>query len=185
MSLSKKVWQTLSAVDVSDHIEKKGKLSYLSWAWAYGIMMEHYPDIHYTFEEDKCNETGTVEIRCSVLLTEKDQSMVRNMWLPVMDHRNKAISNPDKFAINSSKMRCLTKCFAMFGLGHYIYAGEDLPEAVAKATVSEDQIIAIKKLLDETKSNEAKFLKWLKVENIDQVLASDYDRAIAALEAKL
>lgn len=51
-------------------------------------------------------------------------------------------------------------------------------------TVSEDQIIAIKKLLDETKSNEAKFLKWLKVENIDQVLASDYDRAIAALEAK-
>ena len=52
-------------------------------------------------------------------------------------------------------------------------------------TVSEDQIIAIKKLLDETKSNEARFLKWLKVENIDQVLASDYDRAIAALEAKL
>ena len=126
MSLSKEVWQTLSAIDVSDHIEKKGKLSYLSWAWAYGIMMKHYPDLHYTFEEDKCTETGTVEIRCSVLLTENDQSMVRNMWLPVMDHRNKAISNPDKFAINSSKMRCLTKCFAMFGLGHYIYAGEDL-----------------------------------------------------------
>jgi len=52
-------------------------------------------------------------------------------------------------------------------------------------TVSEDQIIAIKKLLDETKSNEARFLKWLKVENIDQVLASNYDRVIAALEAKL
>ena len=51
-------------------------------------------------------------------------------------------------------------------------------------TVSEDQIIAIKKLLDETKSNEARFLKWLKVENIDQVLASNYDRVIAALEAK-
>ena len=51
-------------------------------------------------------------------------------------------------------------------------------------TVSEDQIIAMKKLLDETKSNEAKFLKWLKVENIDQVLASNYDRVIAALEAK-
>ena len=184
MSLSKNVWKTLSEVDVSDHIEKKGKLSYLSWAWAYGIMMKHYPDLHYTFEEDKCTETGTVEIRCSVLLTENDQSMVRNMWLPVMDHRNKVISNPDKFAFNSSKMRCLTKCFAMFGLGHYIYAGEDLPEAVAKATVSEDQIIAIKKLLDETKSDEARFLEWLKVENIDQVLASNYDRVIAAIEAK-
>jgi hypothetical protein len=51
--------------------------------------------------------------------------------------------------------------------------------------VSKDQIIAIKKLLDETKSDKARFLTWLKVENIDQVLASDYDRAIAAIEAKL
>ena len=50
--------------------------------------------------------------------------------------------------------------------------------------VSEDQIIAIKKLLDETKSNKARFLEWLKVENIDQVLASNYDRVIAAIEAK-
>jgi hypothetical protein len=185
MSLSKEVWQTLSAIDVSDHIEKKGKLSYLSWAWAYGIMMEHYPDIHYTFEEDKCTETGTVEIRCSVLLTEKDQSMVRNMWLPVMDHRNKAIPNPDKFAINSSKMRCLTKCFAMFGLGHYIYAGEDLPEAVVKATVSEEQITKIINLIDHAKVDMPKFMKWLKVDKVDHILASNYDRVIAALEAKL
>jgi len=185
MSLSKEVWQTLSAIDVSNHIEKKGKLSYLSWAWAYGIMMEHYPDIHYTFEEDKCNETGTVEIRCNVLLTEKDQSMVRNMWLPVMDHRNKAISNPDKFAINSSKMRCLTKCFAMFGLGHYIYAGEDLPEAVAKATISEDQITNILDLIDHAEVDLPKFMKWLKVDKVDHILASNYDRVIAALEAKL
>jgi hypothetical protein len=26
-------------------------------------------------------------------------------------------------------MRCMTKCLALFGLGLYIYAGEDLPEA--------------------------------------------------------
>jgi len=50
--------------------------------------------------------------------------------------------------------------------------------------VSEDQIIAIKKLLDETKSDEARFLNWLKVENIDYILASDYERVIAAIEAK-
>ena len=50
--------------------------------------------------------------------------------------------------------------------------------------VSEDQIIAIKKLLDETKSNKARFLEWLKVENIDQILASNYERVIAAIEAK-
>lgn len=72
----------------------------------------------------------------------------------------------------------------MFGLGHYIYAGEDLPQAVVNATVNEDQVISIKKLLDETKVNQAVFLKWLKVESISYILASNYDRVIAALEAK-
>lgn len=184
MSLSKEVWQTLSAVDVSKHIEKKGNLSYLSWAWAYGIMMENYPDLHYSFEEDKCETTGTVEIRCSVLITENDQSMMRSMWLPVMDHRNKAITGPDKFAINSSKMRCLVKCFAMFGLGHYIYAGEDINPVIANAVITDAQIIAIKKLLDETGSDSEKFCKWLKVNSVDQILAIHYDRAVAALESK-
>ena len=33
------------------------------------------------------------------------------------------------FDINTAIMRCLVKCLAMFGLGTYIYAGEDLPEA--------------------------------------------------------
>ena len=187
MSLSKEVWQTLSAIDVSQHIEKKGNLSYLSWAWAYGTMMEHYPDLHYSFEEDKCEDTGTVEISCVVHIhtgPEQDQMMMRHMWLPVMDHRNKAIINPDKFAINSSKMRCLVKCFAMFGLGHYIYAGEDINPVIANAVISDDQIIAIKKLLDETGADSEKFCKWLKVRSVDQILAIHYDRAVAALEAK-
>ena len=187
MSLSKEVWQTLSAIDVSQHIEKKGNLSYLSWAWAYGTMMEHYPDLHYSFEEDKCEDTGTVEISCVVHIhtgPEQDQMMMRHMWLPVMDHRNKAIINPDKFAINSSKMRCLVKCFAIFGLGHYIYAGEDINPVIANAVISDDQIIAIKKLLDETGADSDKFCKWLKVRSVDQILAIHYDRAVAALEAK-
>ena len=187
MSLSKEVWQTLSAIDVSNHIEKKGNLSYLSWAWAYGTMMEHYPDLHYSFEEDKCEDTNTVEISCVVHIhtgSEQDQMMMRHMWLPVMDHRNKAITNPDKFAINSSKMRCLVKCFAMFGLGHYIYAGEDINPVVANAVITDDQIIAIKKLLDETGADSDKFCKWLKVRSVDQILAMHYDRAVAALEAK-
>ena len=49
------------------------------------------------------------------------------MWLPVMDYKNKAIVTPDTRAVSDTRMRCLTKCLAMYGLGHYIYAGEDLP----------------------------------------------------------
>jgi len=51
------------------------------------------------------------------------------MWLPVMDYRHKAIANADSRSISDARMRCLTKCFALFGLGHYIYAGEDTPKA--------------------------------------------------------
>jgi len=53
-----------------------------------------------------------------------------------------------------------------------------------KKVVSDDQIIAIKKLLDETGADSDKFCKWLKVRSVDQILAVHYDRAVAALEAK-
>ena len=188
MSLSKQVWQTLSAINVEKHIEKKGKLSYLSWAWAYGIMMENYPDLHYSFEEDKCETTGTVEIRCSVLITENDQSMMRSMWLPVMDHRNKAITGPDKFAVNSSKMRCLVKCFAMFGLGHYIYAGEDINPVVAmaaEAVITPDQVLHLNDFFNATGVTEKQFCKKFKINSIFELKAGFYPRAIAALNEKM
>jgi hypothetical protein len=47
--------------------------------------------------------------------------------LPVMNHRNQAIQNPDAFAVNTAMQRCLAKAIALHGIGLYIYAGEDLP----------------------------------------------------------
>jgi hypothetical protein len=187
MNLSKEVWQTLSAIDVSDHIEKKGNLSYLSWAWAYGTMMEHYPELHYSFEIDKCADTGTVEVSCVVHIHtggEQDQVMMRHMWLPVMDHRNKAIPNPDKFAINSSKMRCLVKCFAMFGLGHHIYAGEDINPVVANAIINDFQAKELKEMLHECDADVGAFCNHFKCENPSKLLASQFDRAMHALRNK-
>jgi len=119
----KSVWDTLSAVDCSDHVEKKNGLSFLSWAWAWGIMMEHYPEASYSFSSPIRDEFGTVEVWCTV----KIGPLERRMWLPVMDYKNNAIKNPDYRKISDTRMRCLTKCLAMFGLGHYIYAGEDIP----------------------------------------------------------
>jgi len=113
----------LSAVDCSDHVEKKNGLSFLSWAWAWGIMMEHYPEASYSFSSPIRDEFGTVEVWCTI----KIGPLERRMWLPVMDYKNNAIKNPDYRKISDTRMRCLTKCLAMFGLGHYIYAGEDIP----------------------------------------------------------
>lgn len=131
-------WQTLSAIDVSKHIDKKGNLSYLSWAWAWGTLMDNYPDSTYEIEPPVQHPDGSVTVWVALTV----DGMTRKMWLPVMDNRNNAIQNPDARKISDATMRCLVKCIALFGLGHYIYAGEDLPEAVkeeqAKAEANRD-----------------------------------------------
>jgi hypothetical protein len=122
----KEVWDTLSKVDVSEHIETKMGLSYLSWAWAWGTLMKYYPEAEYLFDEEKFYPDGSCRVECSVFI----RGCERKMWLPVMDNRNNAISNPNSRQISDAKMRCLVKNVSMFGLGHYIYAGEDTPEDV-------------------------------------------------------
>ena len=59
------------------------------------------------------------------------------MWLPVMDYKNDAKKNPTSKDISNSRMRCLVKAIAMHGLGHYVYAGEDVPEGNAETPQSE------------------------------------------------
>ena len=117
------VWGALSRIDVSDKVEKKGNLSYLSWAWAWGTVKELYPNAKYEVKDNVQYPDGSVEVWVVVQIEEQ----VHSMWLPVMDHKNNAIKNPDARKISDARMRCLTKCLAMFGLGHYIYAGEDIP----------------------------------------------------------
>ncbi len=123
------IWKTLSKLNVDEHTEDRNGLSYLSWAWAWGIMMEHYPDMTVTWHGDGTHVDhivypgGTASVACTVSIG----SVSQHMWLPVMDYRHKAIANPDARSISDAKMRCMVKCFALFGLGHYIYSGEDLP----------------------------------------------------------
>lgn len=122
-SLLMSIWETLSTIDCSQHIEKKGQFSYLSWTWAWAMVAERYSDASYQIEPDTVYSDGTMEVRMTV----KIDGLTHTMWLPVLDFKNKAIQNPNAFDINSSRMRCLVKCLAMFGLGHYIYAGESFP----------------------------------------------------------
>jgi len=102
--------------------------------------------------------------------------------LPVMDNRNNAISKPTSRQISDTKMRCLVKAISMFGLGSYIYAGEDLPED--NSTISDDQAKTLNKLLEETKSDVAKFCSIFKVSSVSGLLLKDYDRALSALNKK-
>lgn len=127
MSTFAEIWKTLSAIDVSGKVEKKQNMTYLSWAWAWGVLMEHYPQATYEFQDNAVEPDGTVSVNVTIDI----DGNKRSMWLPVMGNGNKAVAKPDAFIINKNKMRCLVKCMAMFGLGHYIYAGEDLPDAAS------------------------------------------------------
>lgn len=132
----------LLKLNVNDHVEKKNGLSYLSWAWAWAEALKADPEARFhvhTFNDREeisrpyMDINGTAMVWVSATIFGKE----RTCFLPVMDHRNKPIQSPDAFAVNSSLMRCLTKCLALHGLGLYIYAGEDLPEEGGAENVPE------------------------------------------------
>lgn len=120
--------ETLLKTNVNEHTEKKNNLTYLSWAWAWAEALKADPKATYKVEMfgDKCfmDINGTAMVWVTVTIFEKAMTC----QLPVMDHRNKAIPNPDAFQVNTAIMRCMTKGLSLHGLGLYIYSGEDLPE---------------------------------------------------------
>jgi hypothetical protein len=163
-------FEKLSAIDVNKHVEKKNGLSYLSWAWAWSVTKKTCPDASYRIGETEYDEqTGFM---CHTHVTIDGETM--EMWLPVMDGANKSMKKTpytyktkygDKqveaatsFDINKTIMRCLVKNLAMFGLGLYIYAGEDLPEAeVFVEKPKETKIVT----LDIGDDNWVKVLKYI------------------------
>lgn len=148
MSLHQQIWRELSAIDITGHVEKKNGLDYLSWAFAIQKLNEHFPNNSYGFTETTMPD-GTVMTECMLTITVGNETAMRSMWLPVMDFRNKAISNPDAFAVNTSRMRCLVKCLAMWGLGLGLYSKTELTgETEAKpAEPAKKPLIGAKKLL--------------------------------------
>ena len=122
MKLHQRIWSELSKVDVSKHVERKGKLDYLSWSFAYSTLCSYYPNNAYSFTQEEYKD-GTMMVECMITITEGDETAMRSMWLPVMDNMNKPIANPNAYQINTTRMRCLVKCLAMWGLGISIYGG--------------------------------------------------------------
>ena len=120
----KQIWETLSKINVNEHCKLLQGLKYLSWSWAWGVLMEHYHDATYEFGDTIFEKDGSATVFCTVQIGD----CRREMWLPVMTGgRHAAITAPSSRDISDAKMRCLVKCLAMYGLGFYIYAGEDLP----------------------------------------------------------
>lgn len=125
----------LLKINVNEHTEKKGQLTYLSWAWAWAEVLKIDAAatwVAHQYGTPGCEQpcmwiADTAIVHTSVTIN----GLRRECLLPVMDNKNNAIKAPDARKISDAIMRCMTKAIAMHGLGLYIYAGEDLPEGSA------------------------------------------------------
>lgn len=178
-------------LNVNDHTELKKNLTYLSWAWAWQEFLRICPEATYEIKKFTNPVTGKIttyledeEFGIMVFTSITARGVTREMWLPVMDGANKAmkrqpytyvVKKDDKqyeksveavsmFDINKTIMRCLTKNIAMFGVGLYIYAGEDLPIELGEPCT--------KKQLDKMKElavNEQNILIRYKIDKLEDL----------------
>ena len=138
----KSLFHQLSEVNVNEHTETKGnrgqkELTYLSWPYAVGALKQASPDSYWEVSKfDYVGQEG-VQYKLPYMRDKSGYAYVEvtvfadgipmTQVHPVLDNYNKAVRDPDSFAVNTAIMRCLTKAISLHGLGLYIYAGEDLP----------------------------------------------------------
>lgn len=204
--MSENYFARLSKINVNEHIEKKGQFSYLSWPFA--VAQLRLADPTATWEVRRFDglpflrsETGYfVEVAVTV------QDVTLSQVHPVLDGKNRPLMEPTCFDINASIQRALVKAIALHGLGLYIYAGEDLPEAEGEApakpaeavgprtpsasvtpmakSVSAAQVRYITRLLQETGSDLEHLLEYFGVTALEELTSQSASRAIRSLEQK-
>ena len=129
MAVTKKVYETLSKVDISSNVEKKGGIKYLSWAVAWHLLKEQYPNAQRNVYEDPATGFNyfTDGKSCWVKVGVEVEGQEHIDYLPVMDYRYKAIAvdKVTQFDINKTIQRSTTKAIAMHGLGLNLWFGED------------------------------------------------------------
>ena len=195
-------FKELYKIDVNSKTDRKNRLTYLSWAWAWAEFMKVHPTA--TYEVKKNPETNMPffsddNIGIMVYTSVTVDNITHEMWLPVMNSFNKTMKSKEytyktkqgnktvepasMFDVNKTIMRCLTKNLAMFGLGLYIYAKEDLPELIIEY-ITPEQIKTINELMIETDTKLQAFLKFLKVDSLADIQEQNYTAVINALETK-
>ena len=172
----------LAAINVNEHTEKKNGLTYLSWAWAWAELMKADPTASVEYHDAQKFGKDTYMVSCTVTAF----GIPRRMFLPVMDHRNKAIPDPDAFQFNTAMMRCLVKAIALHGLGLYIYAGEDLPDGEDKPAIkpANGTITPTTGAWEAMDADEQAFLTEISMEVIAILAEGKPDEAMRFLDSK-
>lgn len=148
MATFQEIYETFSKCELSTKMREgnKGKqLRYASWTEVWEQILKLYPNSNYDI---RTTVEGNIEHKAgngSIVIVELTiEGCSRFAWLAVSDQSNKALpytstdfktgeikEHPlQSTDVANTIMRCLCKAAAMFGLGLYIYAGEDMPESV-------------------------------------------------------
>lgn len=197
--MEKNYFEVLNAIDVSAKTEKKGGLTYLSWAWAWAEVKKLHPAANYRIYENAdgwfyFTDGMTCWVKTGVTIGEIEHIE----YLPVMDFKNKSIpaGNVTSFDVNKAIQRSLTKAIARHGLGLYIYSGEDLPEDTqadmpkservdVNIHVEKSHIDYILRTMAETESDMDQFLKYMGLTSLDEMTIGDFmGKAKPMLEKK-
>ena len=175
MATKKSVFETLNDINVSNHIEKKGQLSYLSWSWAWQTVKKAYPLTQYKVYENinglnYHTDGQTVWVKASVTI----EDLEHIEYLPVMDFKNKSVpvSNVTSTDVNKAIQRALTKSIARHGLGLYIYVGEDLPEADKNPLISNEVHQELRQIIQDKKLDYMEVCKAWNFKNLSELQAS-------------
>jgi hypothetical protein len=175
----------LYKVDVSKHIEKKGKFSYVSWPFAVAELKKRHPDATWEvcrFDGAPFMSTNAgVFVEVAVTVNGCTLSQIH----PVLNGQNRPIAQPNAFDINTSIQRALVKAIALHGLGLFVYAGEDLPEGEEPEPVKEKVIITPSQgIADLMSPEEMQYFKELAVELIAIVAEGDPKQALTRLDSE-
>jgi len=184
------VFENLNSIDCSKHIEKKGKFNYLSWTWAWQTLKLNYPNssfLKHTFTHEgntlpfMKDAEGYAYVMVSVFVEGAEACET----MPVLNHSNKPIKDPNSFDVNTAIQRTLVKAIAFHGLGLYIYAGEDINSHYEPEKASNAEMQAIQELINKTDTDYNAFCKFLNVKTLSDLDQSRVNQAVTALERKL
>ena len=177
-----KHFEELNAINVNNYTEKKGRFTYLSWAWAVRELLkvdsEATWEIHEWGIEGNRQPYMQTEAGCFVQVTVWVGGIARTQVHPVLDNTNKPIDEPNAFQINTSIQRCLAKAIALHGLGLYIYAGEDLP---VEDPLTKDEVKEMLALAEKT-GDKSKYISIADMIDNGQIDRTNYSASFAKLE---
>lgn len=187
-------FEKLNAVNVNGKTEKKNGLTYLSWAWAWAEVKKVDPQANYTVYESADGWNYHTDGKTAWVKTGVTIDGVEHIeYLPVMDYKNKSIPLEliTSFDVNKAIQRSLTKACARHGLGLYIYAGEDLPEAEAPILTNDtDKQFEIKRLIQETDTDTVVYLLAMsnhfkrEFKSVDEMHGTELDYALMRIREK-